>query len=42
MVCFDGISHLDYFYQKLLRYRHHCENYVTSLLEGFIPKGLRI
>ena len=42
MVFFDGNSHLDYLYQKLLRYKHHRENYVTSLLEGFIPKGLRI
>ena len=42
MVFFDGNSHLDYLYQKSLRYKHHRENYVTSLLEGFIPKGLRI
>ena len=42
MVFFDDNSHLDYLYQKLLRYQHHRENYVTSLLEGFIPKGLRI
>ena len=41
MVFFDGNSHLDYIYQKSLRYQHHRENYVTSLL-GFIPKGLRI
>ena len=40
MVFLDGNSHLDYLYQKSLRYWHH-ENYVTSLLEGFIPKGLR-
>ena len=42
MVFFDGNYHLDYLYQKSLRYQHHRENYVTSLLEGFIPKGLRI
>ena len=42
MVFFDGNDHLDYLYQKSLRYQHHRENYVTSLLEGFIPKGLRI
>ena len=41
MIFFDGNSHLDYPYQKSLRYQHHHENYVTSLL-GFIPKGLRI
>ena len=41
MVFFDGNSHLDYLYQKSLRYQHHRENYVRSLLEGFIPKGLR-
>ena len=39
---FCGNSHLDYLDQKLLRYRHHRENYVTCLLEEFIPKGLRI
>ena len=42
MVFFDGNSHLDYLYQKSLRYQYHRENCVTSLLEGFIPKGLRI
>ena len=42
MTLFDGNSHLDYLYQKSLRYRHHRENYVTSLLVGFIPEGLRI
>ena len=42
MTLFDGNSHLDYLYQKSLRYRHHRENYVTSLLGGFIPEGLRI
>ena len=42
MVFFDGSSHLDYLYQKSLRYQHNRENHVTSLLEGFIPKGLRI
>ena len=42
MVFFDGNDYLDYLYQKSLRYQHHRENYVTSLLEGFIPKGLRI
>ena len=31
MVLFDGNSHLDYLYQKSLRYQHHRENYVTSL-----------
>ena len=42
MVSFDGNSHLDYLYQKLLRQQHHRENYVTSLLEEFISKLLRI
>ena len=42
IVFFDGNSHLVYLYQKSLRYQHHRENYVASLLEGFIPKGLRI
>ena len=42
MVFFDGNSHLDDLYQKFLRYQYHRENCVTSLLEGFIPKGLRI
>ena len=42
MVYFDGNSHWDYLYQKLFRYRHHRENYVTSLSEGFIPKSLKI
>ena len=30
MLFFDGNGHLDYLYQKLLRYRYHCQNYVTS------------
>ena len=38
MVFFDGNSHLDYLYQKSLRYQHHCENYVTSLLVGLYQK----
>ena len=42
MVVFDGNTHLDYLYQKSLRYQHHRENYLTSLLEGLIPSGLRI
>ena len=42
MVFLDSNSHLDYLYQKSLHYQHHCENYVTNLLEGFILKGLRM
>ena len=42
MVVFDGSTHLGYLYQKSLRYQHHRENYLTSLLEGLIPSGLRI
>ena len=42
MVVFDGNTHLDYLYQKSLCYQHHRENYLTSLLEGLIPSGLRI
>ena len=42
MVVFDGNTYLDYLYQKSLRYQHHRENYLNSLLEGLIPFGLRI
>ena len=42
MVIFDGNTHLDYLYQKSLRYQHHRENYLTSLLKGLIPSGLKI
>ena len=35
-------THLDLLYQKSILYQHHWENYVTSLLEGFIPSGLSI
>ena len=42
MACLDGNTHLDVLYQKSLRYRHHRENYQTSLLEGLTPSGLRI
>ena len=42
MVVFDGNTHLDYLYQKSLRYQHHRENYLTSLLEELIPSGLKI
>ena len=42
MVVFDGNTHLDYLYRKSLRYQHHRENYLTSLLEGLIPSGLKI
>ena len=40
MVYLDGNAHLDLLYQKSLRYKHHRENYQTSLLEGLIPSGL--
>ena len=42
MVLSGWNTHLDLLYQKSVRYQHHPENYVTSLLEGFIPSGLRI
>ena len=42
MVLFYGNSHLDYLSQKSLRYQHHRESYVRSLLKSFIPNGLRI
>ena len=42
MVVFDGNTHLDYLYQKSLRYQHHRENYLKSLLEGLILSGLKI
>ena len=42
MVIFDGNTHLDYLYQKSLRYQHHRENCLTSLLEGLIPSGSKI
>ena len=41
VVVFDGNTHLDYLYQKSLRYQHHRENYLTSLIEGLIPSGLK-
>ena len=28
--------------QKLLRYKHHKQNYIRSLDEGIIPTGLRV
>ena len=40
MVVFDGNTHLDYLYQKSLRYQHHRENYLTSMFEGWIPSHL--
>ena len=42
MAVFDGNTHLDQLYQKSLRYQHHGENYLTSLLEGLTPSGLKI
>ena len=41
-VVFVGNMYLDYLYQKSVRYQHHRENYLTSLLEGLIPSGLKI
>ena len=35
-------THLNLLYQKSIHYQHHQENYGTSLLECFIPSGLRI
>ena len=42
MVLSGWNTYLDLLYQKSIRYQHHRENYVTSLLEGFTPSGLRI
>ena len=42
LVVFDGNTHLDYLYQKSLRHQHGRENYLTILLQGFIPSGLKI
>ena len=42
MVIFNGNAHLDYIYQKSLRYQHHWENYPPSLLEGLIPSNFKI
>ena len=42
MVLSGWNMHLDLLYQKSIRYQHHLENYVTSLLDGFTPSGLRI
>ena len=42
MVLSGWNTHLDLLYQNSIRYQHHQENYVTSLLEGLIPFGLRI
>ena len=42
LVAFDGNTHLEYLYQKSLRYEHHRGNYLTSLLERLIPFGLKI
>ena len=42
MIIFDRNIHLDYLYQNSLSYQHHRENYLTSLLEGLIPSGLKI
>ena len=41
MAVFDGNTHLDQLY-KSLRYQHYGENYLTSLLEGLTPSGLKI
>ena len=35
-------THLDLLHHKSMRYQQHREKYVRSLLEGFIPSGLRI
>ena len=37
-----GMSQLDILLQKLLRYKHHRENYIQSLEEKVIPWGLKI
>ena len=42
MVLSDGSSHLDFLFQKSLRYKHHKENYQTSLRDGVTPPRLRI
>ena len=42
MVLSGWDTHLDLLQQKSIPYQHHRENYVTSLLEGFTPSGLRI
>ena len=42
MAYLDGNVHLDFLYQKLLRYQHHRENYQASLLEELTPSGLQI
>ena len=42
MVLSGWNTHLDLLYQKSIRYQHHRENYVTNLLEGLMPSGLRI
>ena len=35
-------THFDHLLQKTLRYQYHKENYIQSLNEGTIPKGLQL
>ena len=35
-------THLDHLLQKSLRYQHHNENYIQSILEGIILNGLQL
>ena len=37
-----GMPQLHIFLQKLLRYKHHSENYIQNLEENVIPSGLKI
>ena len=38
----DLLSRTDILFQKSVRYQHHKENYLTSLMEGITPRGLEL
>ena len=36
------LSRTDILFQKSVRYKHHKENYLKSLEEGIVPRGLKL
>ena len=38
----DLLSRIDILFQKSVRYQHHKENYLKSLMEGITPRGLEL
>ena len=41
MVLTEGTEYLNYLLEKSYRYKHHLQNYQTSLNTGLIPNGLK-